>query len=66
MKSSCACEWGGWGRLSEDGPAHYNPDRSGSQPSVISLTGVPMSPVIFARGTWIIANYRDDGLLNRS
>ena len=27
-KSSCACEWGGWGRLSEDGPGHYNPDRS--------------------------------------
>ena len=24
----CACEWGGWGRLSEDGPGHYNPDRS--------------------------------------
>jgi hypothetical protein len=21
-KSSCACEWGGWGRLSEDGPGH--------------------------------------------
>jgi hypothetical protein len=27
-KSSCACEWGGWGRLSDDGPGHYNPDRS--------------------------------------
>jgi len=27
-KSRCACEWGGWGRLSEDGPGHYNPDRS--------------------------------------
>jgi len=27
-KSSCACEWGGWGRLSEDGPGHYNPVRS--------------------------------------
>jgi len=24
-KSRCACEWGGWGRLSEDGPGHYNP-----------------------------------------
>jgi hypothetical protein len=23
-----ACEWDGWGRLSEDGPGHYNPDRS--------------------------------------
>jgi hypothetical protein len=24
----CACEWGGWGRLSDDGPGHYNPDLS--------------------------------------
>ena len=24
-KSHCACEWGGWGRLSDDGPGHYNP-----------------------------------------
>jgi hypothetical protein len=23
-----ACEWGGWGRLSEDGPGQNNPDRS--------------------------------------
>jgi hypothetical protein len=23
-----AGEWGGWGRLSVDGPGHYNPDRS--------------------------------------
>ena len=22
------CEWDGWGRLSVDGPGHYNPDRS--------------------------------------
>ena len=28
MKSRCACEWGGWGRLSDDGPGHYNPDPS--------------------------------------
>jgi hypothetical protein len=27
-KSRCACERGGWGRLSEDGPGHYNPDPS--------------------------------------
>ena len=27
-KSRCACEWGGWGRLSDDGPGHYNPDPS--------------------------------------
>jgi hypothetical protein len=27
-KSRCADEWGGWGRLSRDGPGHYNPDRS--------------------------------------
>ena len=24
----CACEWGGWGRLSDDGPGQNNPDRS--------------------------------------
>jgi hypothetical protein len=28
VKSGCAREWGGWGRVSEDGPGHYNPDRS--------------------------------------
>ena len=28
MKSRCARERGGWGRLSVDGPGHYNPDRS--------------------------------------
>jgi hypothetical protein len=27
-KSRCAHEWDGWGRLSEDGPGHYNPDLS--------------------------------------
>ena len=27
-KSRCACEWGGWGRLSDDGPGQNNPDRS--------------------------------------
>src|ERR1700675_2488729 len=28
VKSRCAHEWGGWGRLSDDGPGHYNPDLS--------------------------------------
>jgi hypothetical protein len=28
VKSGCAREWGAWGRLSDDGPGHYNPDRS--------------------------------------
>ena len=28
VKSGCAREWGGWGRLSDDGPGHYNPDPS--------------------------------------
>lgn len=28
VKSRCACERGGWGRVSVDGPGHYNPDRS--------------------------------------
>jgi hypothetical protein len=26
VKSRCAREWGGWDRLSEDGPGHYNLD----------------------------------------
>ncbi len=26
VKSRVAHEWGGWGRLSDDGPGHYNPD----------------------------------------
>ena len=28
VKSRCAREWGGWGRISEDGPGQHNPDRS--------------------------------------
>jgi hypothetical protein len=28
MKLRCAHERGGWGRISVDGPGHYNPDRS--------------------------------------
>src|SRR6516225_8691497 len=28
VKSRCACEWGGWGRLSDDGPGQHNPDPS--------------------------------------
>src|SRR6266496_6246485 len=28
VKSGCAREWGGWGRLSDDGPGQQNPDRS--------------------------------------
>jgi hypothetical protein len=28
VKSRCACEWGGWGRLSDDGPEQNNPDPS--------------------------------------
>jgi hypothetical protein len=28
VKSRCAREWDGWGRLSDDGPGHYNPDLS--------------------------------------
>src|SRR5712671_7603841 len=30
VKSRCACEWGGWGRLSDDGPGQNNPDPSES------------------------------------
>ena len=28
VKSRCAREWSGWGRLSDDGPGHYNLDLS--------------------------------------
>jgi hypothetical protein len=28
VKSQCACEWDGWGRLSDDGPGQNNPDLS--------------------------------------
>jgi hypothetical protein len=28
VKSCCAREWGGWGRISDDGPGQNNPDRS--------------------------------------
>ena len=28
VKSQCAHKWDGWGRLSDDGPGHYNPDLS--------------------------------------
>ena len=28
VKSRCACEWGGWGRLSDDGPGQHNLDPS--------------------------------------
>ena len=28
VKSQCACEGDGWGRLSDDRPGHYNPDSS--------------------------------------
>jgi hypothetical protein len=28
VKSGGAREWGGWGRLSEDGPGQHNPNRS--------------------------------------
>jgi hypothetical protein len=28
VKPRCAREWGGWGRISVDGPGHYNPVRS--------------------------------------
>src|SRR5246127_1682317 len=27
-KAGCACEWGGWGRLSDDRPGQHNPDSS--------------------------------------
>src|SRR6516165_7965192 len=37
-KSRCACEWGGWGRLSDDGPGQHNLDRSEGPRSRVSLS----------------------------
>jgi hypothetical protein len=48
-KSGCAGEWGGWGQVSEDGPGHYNPDRSedpwgkAARPLVRWCTSAPRS-----------------------
>jgi hypothetical protein len=33
-----AGEWGGWGRISDDGPGQHNPDRSEGPPRVERLT----------------------------
>ena len=47
VKSRCAHKWDGWGRLSDDGPGHYNPDPSEGPwgGGVITLQGgVPSSP----------------------
>jgi hypothetical protein len=49
-KSGCAREWGGWGRLSDDGPGQHNPDRSAAAKLVGVLAGE--SP---ARGTCPVA-----------
>ena len=35
-KSRCAHEWDGWGRLSDDGPGHYNPPSSKPQVRAIA------------------------------
>jgi hypothetical protein len=41
-KSRRACEWGGWGRLSVDGPGQNNPDRSeGPWGRATALMAVP-------------------------
>jgi hypothetical protein len=42
VKSRCAREWGGWGRISDDGPGHYNPDPSegpwgGGEPTLMAV-----------------------------
>src|SRR5215470_4573618 len=38
-KSGCARNWGGWGRLSDDGPGQNNPDRSAAAKLVGVLAG---------------------------
>src|SRR6516162_1343748 len=57
MKSGCACEWDGWGRISVDGLGHYNPDRSGAAKLVGVLAGespargtCPVAPVVISGG----------------
>ena len=34
VKSRCAHEWDGWGRLSDDGPRQHNSDQSGGPPNL--------------------------------
>ena len=55
VKSRCACERGGWGRLSGDGPGHYNPDPSEgpwwrSQPQWCSNRALQARPACRRRG----------------
>jgi hypothetical protein len=56
-KSRCARNWGGWGRLSVDGPGQHNPDRSGAAKLVGVLAGespargtCPVAPVVISGG----------------
>ena len=56
-KLGCAREWGGWGRLSEDGPGQHNPDRSVAAKLVGVLAGespargtCPVAPVVISGG----------------
>jgi len=52
-KSGCAREWGGWGRLSEDGPGQNNPDRSegpwGRAEQPLARRCFPISPSLTQR-----------------
>jgi hypothetical protein len=57
VKSRCACEWGAWDQLSEDGPGQHNPDRSGAAKLVGVLAGespargtCPVAPVVISGG----------------
>jgi hypothetical protein len=53
VKSRCAREWGGWGRLSEDGPGQHNPDLPAGHPDpaafeqkvMVTRVGTVESPV---------------------
>ena len=56
-KSRCACNWGGWGRLSVEGPGQNNPDRSAAAKLVGVLAGespargtCPVAPVVISGG----------------
>src|SRR6516225_11124682 len=56
-KSSCSCEWGAWGQISEDGLGQHNPDRSGAAKLVGVLAGespargtCPVAPVVISGG----------------
>ena len=65
-KSGCACEWGGWGQLSEDGPGQHNPDRSEgpwgrAETARAEVPASPSSLTLSREIRWRSEGTKDDG-----